>query len=99
MTESRGGIHSSSWEKEQGEGNYCGFSGETAKHEAPGVMEAKMLRRQPDLERSGEKSGVEKEFAFDEASAYGWVRVRVRIKVRGRVRVSSMRMKLTTENM
>lgn len=48
------------------------------------AMEAKMLRRQPELERSGEKSGVEKEFAFEEPSAYRWDK--------------AMRIKLTTEN-
>lgn len=33
------------------------------------ATEAEMLRRQPDLERSGEKSGVGEEFAFEEPSA------------------------------
>lgn len=47
------------------------------------AMEAKMLRRQPAPERSGEKSGLEKEFAFEEPSAYGWDQ--------------AMRIKLTTD--
>lgn len=46
------------WKKEQVEGNYRGFSGEHA--EPLVVTQVKMLRRQPDLERSGEKSEVRK---------------------------------------
>lgn len=47
------------------------------------AMEAKLLRRQPDPERSGGKSGVEKELVFEEPSAYRWD--------------EAMRVKLTTE--
>lgn len=48
------------------------------------ATEVTRLRRQPDLERSGEKSGAEKEFEFWEPSAYGWGEV--------------TKIKLTTEN-